>query len=597
MKKVHLKIGNLSLVSVLFVLFYTVNVSAQRPVVSFSISEKKPTVNEQVTFTVTTNISGTVKIDFPTEFNVDNGLVQGMEQKYDASTGKQKTFYYIQQTGSFSKEGNFSIYAYVKDGRTNFKSNKLSVNVQAESEEDNSTAINSKDPIFGIIQLKKNVVYEGEPILIKAKVFSLVDIYMLEGYSPFKADKNAEEFVFQNQNYELERARYNGKNVLTFEYGKQLLFPVGTGKCRIQPFEMSLRCRGGFFDKLVTFKSNAASIQIKPLPDGAPSSFIGAVGTFDLAQEIITKSIKQGEIVTFNLTVSGTGNLQNTNPPKLKLPKGCTIYGEPELTKDLNYTEDGVTGSMTYRYNIQIDEKGKIKFPSPCISYFNPETEEYVTVKTASFEINVKENPNFQPLVNNNNNNNQSLAQRKNLQVVNRPDETVFEETNEGGIFNLILAIITPVLLIGFLLFIFLKTKKRNYKKAKDKIVLKPFNSSLNEEIKKASNCAKNSDEKGNLWKETEDALADHNRFAIVLPKAILNELEQKLYCNESFLFDREMAFSLLAQEQKEVAEELKEIIAQCDQYRYGFGGIQLETNWMLHRSKSLLDAIRCTKA
>ena len=545
---------------------------AQKSPVVLSVNDKNVAPNTPVTITVTTSLSGTIKVDYPLELALDYGLMNGMEQKMDPSTGKIKTYYYIQQTGYFRKQGTYSFYAWVRYKGRLVKSNQLTITVKDDAEDDEDLGFNSKDPIFGVIQTKKTSVYEGEPLLLKAKVYSKLDIFFLEGYSPFKADKNAEEHVFQNERYEVEQTRYKGKDILTFEYGKQLLFPITTGKCKIQPFEMSLKCRGTFFDKTVTFRSSSAVITIKPLPSGAPADFIGAVGIYDLSQQLGKTKIRQGDVFTLTLVVHGLGNLHNSNAPILNLPAGCAIYGDPERKEDFVFTDEGVEGTITYRYNIQVTKNGSIAFPAPSISYFNPVSAEYVTVQTDGFVLDVEKNPAFHPIADST----QPKVMPSDLSVKGGSKD------KSGGSRNtalLVVGIVSPVCLLGFLFFFFIRRK--NGKTGKGKPVAgRPANPVV------ATAAAAPVD----YWKAAVEAVNDAGLFSVLLPKGIIGQLEKKL--NRSGL-TREKTLSLLSDKYESQAAELREIIGVCDHHRYGFEDQQLDTHDLLSRTKAILDSIR----
>ena len=97
------KIGNQwQLLLFLFTFVSQVSV-AQKPVVALTSDKKEIGTNEHLNFTITANVEGSMKIDFPVEFEVDFGVMHGMEQKMDPS-GKIKTYYYMQQSGTFKKE-------------------------------------------------------------------------------------------------------------------------------------------------------------------------------------------------------------------------------------------------------------------------------------------------------------------------------------------------------------------------------------------------------------------------------------------------------------------------------------------------------------
>lgn len=557
---------------------------AQKPVVALGVDKKELGPDEHCTFTVSSNMEGTVKIDFPVEFNVDYGVMHGMEQKMDPS-GKIKTYYYVQQSGAFKKEGTYSFYAYVSYRNKTYRSNKITLKVSESFEEDNER-IRSEDPVFGVIQCKKTCVYEGEPVLVKAKVFSYLNIEYLEAYNEFKADLNAESHPFVNGRVDVESTKINGKEALTFEYGKQLLIPVATGKCRIQPFEMSLRCRGSLFPRTMNFRSSGLTLQVKPLPVNAPGDFIGAVGTYHLSQKLQNKTIKEGEVFTLELTVSGIGNLHNSNPPKLKLPKGCSLYGDPERIEDLDYTEDGVSGKIIYRYNIQVLQEKDLKIPAPGISYFDPEKEKYISIVGEPLEIHVIPDKSFDAIVNQEN----TPTHVDNQLVKTDKKTTINKQSKKKTNWMLTLGVPAGGAVSLLILFLFLRRGKRKEQvaaTAEGGLISKPvhFLQDAESETPKREEPIVEKD----YWKETETVLDDPEKFAVLLPKAIIQRVEKLECCSFQ---SREKAFDRLTAKNPEVAGQLRTIIEHCDLYRYGFGTLELDTNVLWKDTTQLFEQL-----
>lgn len=579
--KVQEKTGNQwQFLLLLFTLVSQISI-AQKPVVALTSDKKEVGVDEHMGFTITSNVEGSMKIDFPVEFEVDLNVMHGMEQKMDPS-GKIKTYYYMQQTGSFKKEGTYSFYAYTTYRNKVYRSNKITIKVNEASEDDNK--VNSNDPVFGFIQCKKTSVYEGEPILVKAKVFSYINIEYLEGYSDFKADISMEEHAFPNGRVEVEQTRVNGKDALAFEYGKQLLIPVGTGKCHIKPYEMALRCHGSLFSKTIRFRSSGLTINIKPLPGNAPKDFIGAVGEYRLSQKNPTKEVKEGDVFTLELVVSGVGNLHNSNAPKLKLPKGCSIYGDPERIEDIEFTESGAEGMITYRFNVQVLEGHDLAFTAPSVSYFDPEKERYVTIKGNAFTINVIPDKSFNPVVLSDPG---SGTHTDMVDLKTQNTKTTATKTSSSSKSKLWVGIVAPTSLLG-LLFLFLAVRKRKKKEAQKVEVSEtedlPRKPVFLNEVKQETPAAA-----VDYWKEAEMHLEDPSAFAIILPKAIIQRIEQCERCNFQ---SREKAFDRLLDTNPEIAKGLREIIEMCDQYRYGFGAEHLETKAILANAENLLNQL-----
>ncbi len=554
---------------------------AQKPLVALTSDKKELGANEHLSFTVTANVEGSMKIDFPVEFEVDLNIMHGMEQKMDPS-GKIKTYYYMNQTGTFKKEGTYSFYAYTTYRNKVYRSNKITIKVNEASEEDNK--VNSNDPVFGFIQCKKTCVYEGEPILLKAKVFSYINIEYLEGYSDFKADISMEEHAFPNGRVEVEQTRVNGKDALAFEYGKQLLIPVGTGKCHIKPYEMALRCHGSLFSKTMRFRSSGLCINIKPLPGNAPKDFIGAVGEYRLSQKNPTKEVKEGDVFTLELIISGVGNLHNSNTPKLKLPKGCSIYGDPERIEDIEFTESGAEGMITYRFNIQVLEGHDLAFNAPSISYFDPEKEKYLSIRGNAFKVNVIPDKSFNPIVLSDPT---SGTHTDMVDLKTQKTTTSKTKTESSSKSKLWVGIVAPTSLLG-ILFVFLAARRRK-KKETEEIAISDLDELPKKPIFLNETKTESPVEAIDYWKDVERHMEDPSVFAILLPKAIIQRIEQCEKCNFQ---SREKAFDRLVDTNPDIAKGLREIIEMCDQYRYGFGAEHLETKEIFANAENLLSQL-----
>jgi hypothetical protein len=378
----------------IFSLFISFVGLCQKPSVSLTVDSKNTQIGDPVTFTVKSNVEGNVEIVFPDEFIQGYGSMNGMEQEMDYNSGTVNTIYYFSQNGAFKENGTYTIYAYVKNRKAIYKSNKLTVKVEKELTQKSDEEIsrkNLKQPVFGIIQKSKNKIYEGESVVLEAKVYSRLNINMLEAYQAFEFVGNAEsKDLGKSSNLLLSRENFKGNQVLTFTYGKQLVFPSAPGKYKIKPFEMALQYTdGGIFSERIAFTSNGASIEVLPLPAGAPKDFIGGVGKFDLDYEINKSKTKQGEVIELTVSVSGKGNLQNINKPKLNLPKGVVVYGDPEVIEEIEYGVNGAEGKIKYRYNLQFLEGENEKLEAISISYFDPELKKYVTKSKDGFSIEV----------------------------------------------------------------------------------------------------------------------------------------------------------------------------------------------------------------
>lgn len=364
--------------------------------VLLSIEPSSAEVGETVLIKIKSQVEGDIEIDnLPSCFVYGYQTMQGMESEMDTYSGDLITYYYFHQTGTFGKEGTYTVGpVYVKRGHKTYKSNTVTVNIgqKAPMASGDVTDQQLRDPAFGLIQTNKTTIYEGEPLLLSAKVYARFNPTYLDNYQPYSMkgaiDKHG---IGNNTNPQTRREQFKGIELYSFDYDKNIIFPVGTGDFTINGFTMKLY--QGYQNFQV--KSNDIEITIKPLPSDPPANFIGGVGSFDIDRELDGLNMDQGDVFKMKITISGYGNLQNITEPKPVLPKGFVIYGDPVIEENFNYTNNGAEGSISYEYNIQVSKYGTLEVPPTSISYFDLQEENYVSVATEKQTIKVKENKNF----------------------------------------------------------------------------------------------------------------------------------------------------------------------------------------------------------
>jgi hypothetical protein len=393
------RIGNIKFLICFIYFLISGQLYAQNPSIELKVDKKTTEVGDFINLNVTSNIGGNITIQLPDVF-VSGGVMNGMSQTIDQS-GRMVTSYTYSQQGMFKKEGTYLVYAQVKDGKgKTYKSEEIKIVVKKKGEvkpskiplenrEEDITKHNLKEPIFGVIQKSKEKIYEGEPLILAAKVYSRLNINMLQSYEPFSIKGSAETFDLEKtENVNLNRENFKGNTYLTFTCGRQLVFPSSPGKYIIRPFEMVLHYNnGGFFDREAKIESNANVIEVLPLPTGAPKDFTGGVGKFSLFSKISSTKAKVGDVIHFTVTIKGTGNLQGVSKPKFSLPSELKLYGDPEIKEELEYSDEGVSGERTYTYHLKVISGGEIRFPKLTMSYFDPKSKKYITLSEKEFII------------------------------------------------------------------------------------------------------------------------------------------------------------------------------------------------------------------
>jgi hypothetical protein len=567
----------------LFFLCFAVNWS-QKVIVLLEVDPSVVAPDEQISVKVTYNISGELEIDWPDQFNQAYGSMRGSNIMNDYTTGQFIQQNYETYTGSFSKAGTYTIGpAYVKKGNKIYKSNSVSVTVRNES---NSTSSNQNDitskqlndDAFGIISMSKNTVYEGEPVVVEAKIYSKFSPSLLESYKSFTITGISEKQDLQNStnNITVREEYLKSKAYYSFGYDKKVLFLSGVGEKQIDPFELTLHY--GFQTKKVT--SSNSKITVKGLPDNAPASFTGGVGTFSIKRSGIAKNLKQGDVLPLVIEISGTGNLQQITKPILDLGENFTQYGDPTIKEDFVYSTLGAEGKITITYNLQVIGKGEITLPEIQFAYFDPLKEKYIELKTGSDELTVEPNPNFQLAKN-------SLSGKSE----NFKGQDDAESGLTNGLFgNLISSPVTWVVaalpfVLGFIWFFKIRKKHENISNQE------PNNSEISTVGNNIDHIEETEINLEPIHDDPEFLLAkgDTSNFYKTLKHKIILTLRNKFGHSED-LSQSEILNHAKSNLPKETYVEITQIIEACEQGQFGMGLSNEENNALLSNTNRLIE-------
>ena len=540
----------------IYVLLISVICWGQKANVHLSVEPKSADVGEIITITVRSNVQGEVEVDnLPSSFVHGYDVMNGMEQEMDHNTGEIITYYYLAQTGAFGKSGKYTIGpAFVKKGNKSYSSNKVTISIGDKTQMSSGTvtADQLKDPAFGVIQTNKSTIYEGEPILVSAKVYANFNPSHLDGYRAYEmtgaVDKNA---VGNPSRIVVEPERYRNKQMYSFEYDKNIIFPTGTGTIKITPYTMNLY-KG---HKSFNFTSNHKTITILPLPSNPPKDFIGGVGEFSVSRTIDAKDVKQGDVFKLIITISGVGNIQNILEPKPKLPTGFIIYGDPIVNENFSYCSRGAEGKMVYEYNIQANVAGEAKIPATSISYFDLTTEKYTTIKTSESTLSIIEDKNY--IVNNDKTPSNTTNAETEILSDLRPSSIVNNQNSLFGTGMFWTAVASPFL-FAFLFIFFIKRKERNASSFEFKKEIKKKDDALHEHLTQLRELLHSNKE-----------IEFFSSLEIALKKAFeidMKVTEEKLITKKEIFDHIDQAYT------PEIKAQVTSLFNECEQFKYGFG-------------------------
>ncbi len=263
------------------------------------------------------------------------------------------------------------------------------------------SAISGRD-LFIKVSANKRKVYEQEPILLTYKVYTLVDLTQLEGKMPELTGFHTQEIPLpQQKSFHIERV--NGKPYRTVTWSQYVMYPQMTGKMEIpsitfkgivvqqnrsvDPFEAFFNGGSGYVEVKRNIVAPSIKIDVLPLPH-KPADFSGGVGKFNISAQLNKNELKAGDPLSLRIVVGGIGNLKLIKQPVVNFPKDWDKY-DPKVTDKTKLTSNGLEGNMIYDILAVPRNQGHYTIPPVELTYYDTSLNQYKTIKTQSFEIEV----------------------------------------------------------------------------------------------------------------------------------------------------------------------------------------------------------------
>jgi hypothetical protein len=370
-------------------------------------------------------VSGAASARPPGEIPVDGLDIRfsGQSQLLEGRNFQFTYSYIYNYTIMPLKAGTFKIPPQtIQAGGDSYRTPELSLHVEdstAQSPRSNRSA-GSIDPskfAFVELTLSKTTAYVGEMIPAMVRIgFNVRTPAESLGPPP---EITGQGFTAQKMP-EHRRAIENigGKNYETFTF-KTALSPVRSGKIEIGPvqvnpvvriprstsrnpaiprdlFDMNDPFMDNFFrdpafmpstPQELRLKSEAATLEVKPLPPGAPPDFGGAVGNFTMTTDAKPKAAQVGDPFTVTAKITGRGNFDRVTAPAFEDEKGWHKYPP---SADFKQDDDvGISGTKTFETVLSANER-KDKIPAQLFTYFDPAKEQYVTLRGEAIPVRVE---------------------------------------------------------------------------------------------------------------------------------------------------------------------------------------------------------------
>ncbi|MCM2283993.1 MAG: BatD family protein [Desulfobacula sp.] len=324
---------------------------------------------------------------------------RGTSSSYQFINGKSQSTSSYQFILTPLKQGQLRIPAIkvVQDGETAF-TQEIFITVSEEQ------AVQGEvKALFARAEISNEKLFMGQPGVYSLKFFTSKRLSGLGFDSPpgFKG--------FSVKPVEKENTYTQTLNGILFQVTQvdYVLFPTEPGTFTIDPAVLvanvmvqSNRNSGtpSFFNdpffssdsfKPVRVRSNPVTIEVAPLPAyQGTNPFSGLVGRFNIEAAMDKTSLKAGESATLTLTLSGSGNIMDANPPAMDIDPNFKVYDDNPV-ESLNLTEKGYEGEKIFKKALVPVDPGHYTIPSIVLVYFDAEEQAYKEVSTPEIPLTV----------------------------------------------------------------------------------------------------------------------------------------------------------------------------------------------------------------
>jgi hypothetical protein len=142
----------------------------------------------------------------------------------------------------------------------------------------------------------------------------------------------------------------------------------------------------GVAPKDVTIASPASELNVLSLPtQGRLNDFSGAIGDFQVSSDISASRVTAGDPLTLRLHISGVGNFDRVDAPMFDHLEHWKTY--PATSSFTPSDAAGDKGEKVFEQPLIAALPGEQSIPGLEFSYFNPNTQHYVSARTQPIKV------------------------------------------------------------------------------------------------------------------------------------------------------------------------------------------------------------------
>ena len=287
------------------------------------------------------------------------------------------------------------------NGKT-YATQPITIAVQNEAQKPSNQETTGNKNAFVVTTLSSKKAYVGEQLVYTFRLFHRVDAKNLNLRLPFDKTRFHKEELGEPKTYikinnglqyhvqELSLALFplkKGLHEIPSAMIELDLFHPMKNRSRRDPFSQFFGQRTQAEHKVL--RSQSLSIEVLPLPDGAPEGFENIIGQFNISAELGKNDLEVGDTTTLTVTVSGKGNVQDIISDEPDLKSYFKIYPDkPEFHQTVQNNQ--IMGKKVFKFALVPLEAGSRTLPKFSLAFFDPGKAQYRVAQTQPISLNIK---------------------------------------------------------------------------------------------------------------------------------------------------------------------------------------------------------------
>jgi hypothetical protein len=287
------------------------------------------------------------------------------------------------------------------NGKT-YATQPITIAVQNEAQKPSNQETTGNKNAFVVTTLSSKKAYVGEQLVYTFRLFHRVDAKNLNLRLPFDKTRFHKEELGEPKTYikinnglqyhvqELSLALFplkKGLHEIPSAMIELDLFHPMKNRSRRDPFSQFFGQRTQAEHKVL--RSQSLSIEVLPLPDGAPEGFKNIIGQFNISAELGKNDLEVGDTSILTLTVSGKGNVQDIIFDEPDLKSYFKIYPDkPEFHQTVQNNQ--IMGEKVFKFALVPLEAGSRTLPKFSLAFFDPGKAQYRVAQTQPISLNIK---------------------------------------------------------------------------------------------------------------------------------------------------------------------------------------------------------------